>query len=708
MRKAVLLLGFALLGLSSMNGQNLTRCSTMENLERLKQENPALEERMRDIESFTEKYIDNSSRNRSAAVVTIPVVVHVVYNSSTQNISDAQILSQIDVLNEDFRRLNADRTNTPTAFQSRAADVQVNFCLASRNPSGGTTTGIIRKQTSTLAFTTNDDVKYTSRGGSDAWPTGQYLNIWVCNLGGGVLGYAQFPGGPASSDGVVVLYRAFGRTGTLQAPYNKGRTATHEVGHWLNLYHIWGDVLCGNDQVSDTPQQQSANYGCPSYPSSSCLNASDMFMNYMDYTDDACMNLFTQGQSTRMNALFASGGFRASLLTSQGCGGSTPPPTCTNPDNLAASSITSSSATLTWASTGATGYTVRYRPTGTTTWTIVSSNTNSKAISGLAASTTYEFQVQSSCSPTTSWSIIASFTTLPASGGGTGATLTLGSGTSTTGTAPYGTYYMDERVQLIFTRNELLAAGYTSANSFVRSLSFNVSSASSQVMNSFTIRLAHTSTAAFASGGLLGSVSFLSGNNTTTVFSGNVTATAGWNKHTFSTAFQYNGTDNLLVDICWNNSSYTSNSNVFYTSTPDYQVLYLQSDNSSGSVCANTSGTRSLNRPNVRLEMTGTAARLIQGDDRAQPSFTLVPNPVSSAFTIRMNAAQPVEEARIQLIDIMGRVVWQHSLGRQEAGEREFLFNIGTEGLPDLENGTYICLFSMDGQLSTSRIVVQK
>jgi hypothetical protein len=264
-------------------------------------------------------------------------VVHVVYYNSTQNISDAQIQSQIDVLNEDFRNLNADKTNRPSLFAGLAADVQIQFCLAKRTPSGASTTGIVRKQTTVNGFSTDDKVKYSSTGGSDIWDRNKYLNIWVCALTGGTLGYAQFPGGPAATDGVVIDYRYFGRTGTVVAPYNKGRTATHEVGHWLNLRHIWGDANCGNDYVSDTPTQQAANYGCPTFPKPSCGNTSDMFMNYMDYVDDACMNMFTAGQSSRMNALFASGGSRVSLLTSDGC---TPPsstPTyCTSKGNSVA------------------------------------------------------------------------------------------------------------------------------------------------------------------------------------------------------------------------------------------------------------------------------------------------------------------------------------------------------------------------------------
>jgi len=165
-------------------------------------------------------------------------------------------------------------------------------------------------------------MKSASSGGSNAWPTNQYLNIWVCNMSGGILGYAQFPGGAAATDGVVIGYTCFGTTGTAQAPFNRGRTGTHEVGHWLNLRHIWGDATCGNDLVSDTPVHNTSNYGCPSHPrSNSCGTSAEMFMNYMDYVDDACMQMFSNGQKARMQALFVSGGARASLASSPGCSG---------------------------------------------------------------------------------------------------------------------------------------------------------------------------------------------------------------------------------------------------------------------------------------------------------------------------------------------------------------------------------------------------
>ncbi len=401
---------------STLIAQNHRICGTMEYLAAQKSADPGLAARMADIENQTQRWISNHQDQKTAAVITVPVVVHVVYNGSAQNISDARIIEQINVLNKDYSRTNADAGNTPSVWQSIAANTQVQFCLAQRDPSGNATSGIVRKSTTTSSFSTNNNVKHNSTGGDDAWPAASYLNLWVCNLGGGLLGYSTFPGGSASVDGVVVLYSSVGgpnAPGTAN-PYHLGRTATHEVGHWLNLFHIWGDdgTSCsGTDNVSDTPNQADENYGCPTFPNVSCSNGpnGDMFMNYMDYTDDGCMNMFTVGQASRMQATLT--GTRSSIQTSLGC---TPPgSTCSVPSGLSASSITSSSATLNWtAVSGAVSYNVQYRQTGTSTWTSTTSSTNSKAVSGLNASTQYEFQVSTVCSGSSSaFSGSATFTT---------------------------------------------------------------------------------------------------------------------------------------------------------------------------------------------------------------------------------------------------------------------------------------------------------
>jgi hypothetical protein len=256
-----------------------------------------------------------------AGCTRIPVVVHVVHRTDAENISKAQIDSQIKVLNDDFRRKNGDISSVPAAFQPAIGDSRLEFQLATTDPNGNSTDGVTRTRTNVNGFTSNNDVKRAANGGADPWPSDRYLNVWVCRLAGGLLGYAQFPGGPAATDGVVVTHTGFGTTGTAAAPFNRGRTTTHEIGHWLNLRHIWGDILgCnGDDFVADTPNQHSPNYGTPTFPTVSCNNgpSGDMFMNYMDYVDDAAMVMFSAGQVTRMHA--ALDGPRASIGTSIPC-----------------------------------------------------------------------------------------------------------------------------------------------------------------------------------------------------------------------------------------------------------------------------------------------------------------------------------------------------------------------------------------------------
>ena len=304
-------------------------CSTMENLEYRMQQDPGLEQRMLQIENQTQDAIQQMQLNRiDGNIITIPVVVHVIYSNAQENISDAQILSQIQVLNDDFRRLNSDADNT----WSQAADTEIQFCLATVDPNGNATNGITRKSSSTTSWGTNDAMKKSSQGGVDPWDASQYLNMWVCNIGGGILGYAQFPGGSAATDGVVMSPQYFGSSNGgsgfyLSAPFDLGRTTTHEVGHFLNLRHIWGDGNCNADDfVSDTPTSDAANYGCATGHVS--CNSTDMVQNYMDYSDDSCMNLFTQGQTDRMRAVLLPGGVRASLGASTKCDGGGSTPTC--------------------------------------------------------------------------------------------------------------------------------------------------------------------------------------------------------------------------------------------------------------------------------------------------------------------------------------------------------------------------------------------
>ena len=406
-------MGFlAMTGLNAQTHNHNERvCGAMEHLEMQLAQDPTIQERMQKEEEHTQAYIKSGEKTR--VVVTIPVVVHILYKTTAENISDAQVNSQIAVLNADFRKTNADASLIPASFAGVAADCEVNFCLAQRTPTGAATTGIVRKSTTVASWSTNDAIKYSAQGGDDAWNTSQYLNIWVGTLGNSLLGYAQFPGtGLAATDGVVILNTAFGTTGTAAAPFNKGRTATHEVGHWLNLRHIWGDANCGSDLVSDTPTHNTANYGCPAAGHlSTCTGTPvEMTMNYMDYTDDACMYMFTAGQKARMQAVLTTGGARASLATSLGCQAPTGGTTCAAPTGLNATSITTTGATVNWSAvSGATSYTLQYKTSAATTWTTVTGiTTTSSALTGLTAATTYNYQVLAVCSATSSSAYTAS------------------------------------------------------------------------------------------------------------------------------------------------------------------------------------------------------------------------------------------------------------------------------------------------------------
>lgn len=280
------------------------------------------------IEEHTAHWISENMESTSRAVITIPVVVHVVYNTSSENISDAQVISQITALNEDYSGQNSDVGDVPGVWTNLVADSEIQFALAERTPNGFETDGITRTQTDVTDWNGSDNVKYTSLGGHDAWPNTMYLNIWVCNIGGGLLGFAYPPGFNPELDGVVVGYRFFGTEGpNLHNTYDLGRTATHEVGHYLNLDHPWGpggtNTNCNaSDQVADTPVQEEWNYSCETFPHVSCSNGpnGDMFMNYMDYSDDDCLVFFTNGQKARMLAIL--NGIRSALKTSNGL---TPP-----------------------------------------------------------------------------------------------------------------------------------------------------------------------------------------------------------------------------------------------------------------------------------------------------------------------------------------------------------------------------------------------
>lgn len=281
------------------------KCASHEVFEEQIKSDSRLRDKVKEIEDFTQRIIANKDfRLLPDGIIEIPVVINVLYKTAAQNISIEQIQSQLDVLNQDFSATNSDYSTASPFLAVRSGDIRIRFVLDN----------VIRVRTKVQSWPINDAMKKSSKGGIDPTSPQTKLNFWICNLTSGYLGYAQFPGGNASTDGVVIDNNAFGTIGDLYTAYNKGRTATHEVGHWMNLRHIWGDTNCGNDLVNDTPVHGTSNFGCPTNAISDCGAAHPMMtMNYMDYTNDPCMYMFTLGQKDRMLAVFALGGPRNSF-----------------------------------------------------------------------------------------------------------------------------------------------------------------------------------------------------------------------------------------------------------------------------------------------------------------------------------------------------------------------------------------------------------
>ena len=260
--------------------------------------------------------------NRVASDITIPVVFHVVLADRVV-VTDQQIIAQLDTINKDFNGTNSGQLKILEAFKARVGIANIKFCLAQRDANGQSTSGIVRYSTTVSSFTyTSEDVKHASRKGADAWDTKKYLNIWICGLNNSILGYSSFPGiGNANEDGVVIDYSSLPGGNTTN--YSQGKTLTHEIGHYFSLKHIWGDdngACSGSDDIEDTPNQGNSTTSCRTgIVTDNCSSSSPgiMYQNFMDYSPDACLFLFTQGQVARMQDAFAR--YRSSLLLSDGC-----------------------------------------------------------------------------------------------------------------------------------------------------------------------------------------------------------------------------------------------------------------------------------------------------------------------------------------------------------------------------------------------------
>lgn len=316
---------FLILGLG-LSGRLFAQraCSSFPYQQNELRNNPFLAQKIKDIDSFTYRYTlqtaENAARPSQGIIIRIPVVIHVLYHfpGEMDNITPARVTEQLAILNSCFRMNNADTALIPAIFKPLATDCEIEFVLATSDPRRRNTTGIIKKYSPIIEWQANDYVKFSSLMGDDAWDPNSYLNIWVCNLQQ-VAGYSSLPGGSLEKDGVVLDFDVFGPNSSVEG-LNMGKTLVHEVGHWLNLRHLWGDDYCGDDGVADTPVQGGYNFGCPSGSHITCNNGpyGDMYMNYMDFTNDACINMFTLGQKARMRALFAPGGPRVSMLSSIG------------------------------------------------------------------------------------------------------------------------------------------------------------------------------------------------------------------------------------------------------------------------------------------------------------------------------------------------------------------------------------------------------
>ncbi len=327
---------------SSNQPHNFHRCGTQTVMDELMKKYPSLKQEMELSRQKTLlAYQQLKNTLRPNVIYTIPVVVHIIM-PNPGSVTDAQVLSQIDVLNEDYAGLNADSTRIPAAFKPLYGKSNIRFCLARRDTKGDATNGIVRIASSTISSPgLKDPVKFTCTGGSDAWDATKYLNIWVCQMPSGFLGYSFYASDPLSAvplneRGFVNNYRSFGRGLFAQAPFNLGRTATHEIGHFFDLNHIWGPNNCDgtqsctdDDDISDTPKQFKCTFGAPpadSVITDACATAAPgiMWMNYMDYVDDRAMVMYTPQQYNRMETILLANPWMQTLITSNGCTPVTP------------------------------------------------------------------------------------------------------------------------------------------------------------------------------------------------------------------------------------------------------------------------------------------------------------------------------------------------------------------------------------------------
>ncbi len=581
---------------------------------------------------WVEKFARTSSKN-SSMILTIPVIFHIVHDGTPvgvgKNVSTAQVMAQLDQLNLDYRRNNPDRVNTPAIFLPDAADVEIEFCLAMQDTAGFPTSGIRRYNFGIPSYTP-DEFKHIVQSRT-TWDRDRYLNIWITDLRG-YLGYAFLPGGEAIGDGMVLDYITVGslaQPNPFNSTYRFGRTATHELAHWLGLDHHWAvqDDCTADDGVPDTPKQFTFYLGCPAHPQTSC-SSTDMFMNFLDYTDDACMNLFTKGQKSVMRGVLQSS--RSGLLSSSGC--TTVQPVIMFRQTQWATYEGNQKCTETSSNTFDIWLDIAKAPSRTAIVNVAVSGNADQGKDYNLSSTTVTFpQGQSNSQRITLTihsdgslegieNIVLTLSSIQSNGGdaklgssnqqfnavivsddfdalpfATTAT-TIGTETSrTTNYSPFHASTPDHRMQMIYRASEMIADGLKPGR--INAVNFFVSQKLSAILyTNFTLKLGLTSKDKFELYD-----AFITA--TTTVHQSNLQTVAGKTVIPLQTNYFWDGQSNLVVECCYDNASASNDDEVRFQDTgPDMTVL-REFQNGTPGCNINFIASRHSIRPLIEVEM---------------------------------------------------------------------------------------------------------
>jgi PKD repeat protein len=705
MKKILLIAALALTNL--VQAQTYNRCGTTEYQAELEKQNPWITKNREKIDRDAVEFAQSGAQDRnSQVVVTIPIVFHVIYSNATQNISNARINAQLERLNLDFAKMNSDTTLIPLAFRPVASNTQIQFCLAQQDPSGNATTGINRVSTTVTSWSQNNAVKSTAQGGQDAWNRNSYLNVWVCNLGGGLLGYAQFPGGAASTDGVVVLYSAVGGPGAVgtATPYHLGRTLTHEVGHWVNLRHTFengcggttaNNCLTGGDQVCDTPPTSTSNFGCPAtqntctetapFPPPYTSNQNDQTMNYMDYVDDACMYMFSAGQTVRITSCI--NGSRASLQTSIGC---TPPSAAINA-NFSASATTiqvGNSVNFTDLSSNS--------PTSWS-WTFTGGTPASSTVqnpSNIVYNTagTYTVSLTATNATSNDTETKTSYITVTTAGGNPCDTVTNFPGTGTAsviGSSGWG-YISGHNDYLDIAKAEKISG--IAANSVIDGvyIAFGVATSSGPT-NTFNVNI-------WDDNGTAGLPSTILGTETVTYQTAATDAGLG-----VPTYIDFNPDITVSGDIYAGiGLTYTAGDTLGIVTTADGEVTpgtgYEQFSGTDWHAYSETPASWGLNVAHLILAVVCTPTGINQID--ANTTFSISPNPSNGLLTIDINS-QIAQTINLKIVNLLGEVMLVEKIVANSQINKQL-------DLRGFANGIYQVMVETDGKTYVEKLVLNK